>query len=215
MPRTNPHVSAFDPSTWGEDERLYFYHVDRYWEMEKNEPFRNGRPLHAVYLIHKFLDNAKCEIRLFSGSLLRHVRDGQDAGMPIYAEPKVLDAATRLLSRVNGRIEIVVEDGVDAEAGKVENHPLVQAVQELKDQGRMKGRFEIRQANKGQVQQLRDEGRYCHMMIMDSQAYRLERDPANAKAFVNANDEERAVRLIMVFHRMLYLHARPLCQIRP
>ena len=146
---------------------------------------------------------------------MRYVRSGQDAGMAVYADANVLEAAVQLLSKVDGRLLIVVEDGVDADEGKVEGHPLVQAVRKLKDQGRMKGQFEIRQASEAQVQKMRDEGVYHHMMLMDSQAYRVETDRENVGAFVNANDEENVVPLINIFHRMLYRDAQSLCLIEP
>ena len=52
-------INAFDKNTWTESGRFYFDYVEKMLEKEANIVVRNGRPLHAVYLIEAFLRKAQ------------------------------------------------------------------------------------------------------------------------------------------------------------
>ena len=104
-------VSPFDPKELlNEDERFYIRYVDRLMNKRATAEFGNGRPFHAVYLIYKFLMNAQCEVRLFSGSLTRRAEEGKpDAGLLVYEDMHVLKAVRKFLGQENTSLKIVLE----------------------------------------------------------------------------------------------------------
>ena len=210
-------IDAFDPDTWTEDEEYYFRTVDRFWRERAEEPFSNGRPLHAVYLLHKFFTSARHDVRIFSGSLLRHVRKGEvDEGMSIYSDCNVLKAIKDFLSKDGTCLNIVVDEDVDVDDGEgIADHPLVQTVKALEIEGLRKGNCEIRRANPAQIKEMRDNEFYCHMLVMDDSAYRLEIDPKRATAYVNVNDKTRAAGLAGFFDKMLYEEGSKLWSTEP
>ena len=65
MSRGRKSINAFDEDTWTEDEVFYFRSVDLLWNERSSAPISNGRPLHAVYLLHKFFEDAQKEVRIF------------------------------------------------------------------------------------------------------------------------------------------------------
>ena len=184
-------MHAFNDGTWDEGTRLYFGHVERFWAKKSTSWLADLRPLHAVYLLHKLLQNAQREMRIFSGSLPRHVRDGKDRGMAVYAEPKILEAAKGFLSKEDTCLKIVVEKELDVDEGQsVEDHPLMQMVGSLKDEGRLRGSCEIRKASPEQIRKLEEIDVHCHMMLMDKSAYWLKLYPDKVEACGHFNDDD-------------------------
>ena len=146
---------------------------------------------------------------------MRRVPVGKtDEGMLVYEDPHVLEAIRDFLSTDGTRLDIAVENDVDVDAGRVESHPVAQALQSLKAEGRLRGTCEIRKADPEQVALMHEDEVYCHSIIMDREAYRVEIDPAKAKAFVNSNDRVTAESLIGFFED-LYKGGQKLWSISP
>ena len=193
-------INAFDKNTWTESERFYFDYVEKMLEKEANIVVRNGRPLHAVYLIEAFLRKAQKTVRLFSGSLK------QQAGeVKMYGDSNVVNAAKNFLSHPNSKFMIVLENPVDLTEGqRIEDHPVIKEIRELCDGERIEGMLEIRRAAENNIKFLRDQQFCHHMMIMDDRAYRLETDPEQFKAHVNFGDGRTAEKLARIFDRILF-----------
>ena len=124
-------LNPFDPSTWGDDEKLYFNQIDLALEESLNLPLSNGKPAHAVYLIDKLLRNATKNIRLYSGNL-RQVWDDID----VYRHEVILDAVSVLLKR-GADLFITLEEDIDG--GSVMEHPLVRSAFKWNDEGPHEG----------------------------------------------------------------------------
>ena len=85
---------------------------------------------------------------------MRRVPRGKDdAGMLVYEDPHVLNMIKAFLSTDDARLEIVVEEdivvkeNVNVDGEEVDVHPLVRAIQSLKDDDRLRGVCEIRKAD--------------------------------------------------------------------
>ena len=200
-------LNPFDPSTWGDDEKLYFNQIDLALEESLNLPLSNGKPAHAVYLIDKLLRNATKNIRLYSGNL-RQVWDDID----VYRHEVILDAVSVLLKR-GADLFITLEEDIDG--GSVMEHPLVRSAFKWNDEGLMKGLLDIRQADQSSIAYLEERDFNHHWMVMDEQAYRLEADTGDIKAHVNFGDEVVGEALTKIFDRRLFRMARPLVRLVP
>lgn len=201
-------VNAFDDNTWDPAERAYFEYVDAVIARGKNERFSNGKPWHAAYLIYKFLRAAQRHVRLFSGTLVRSTT----AGVRIYEDPNIVEAAGDFLKRPGSSLRIALEKHIDAPGGNPDEHPLVAGVLRLKAQGRLRGSLEIRCVNNQTVNSLRQRGVLHHMMLMDECGWRLETDPnpADVKAIVNAGNSEEAAILGHAFDNGVWPHGETL-----
>ena len=198
--------SAMDKELpWSEGSREYFDYVDDVMERNLDMDFGNGRPLHAAYLIYKFFSHARREMRLFSGSLLRRVREGGlDGGLLVYEDERVLDAVRGFLSKDGTSLKIVVSDPLDIDEGQApEDHPLMKAIQALSDEGKLKGSCEIRRIGKNEQHILHERNRHYHLLLMDRKAYRFERDAKKYKALVNVNDGKLTKILVDFFDETL------------
>ena len=200
-------LNPFDPSTWGDDEKLYFNQIDLALEESLNLPLSNGKPAHAVYLIDKLLRNATKNIRLYSGNL-RQVWDDID----VYRHEVILDAVSVLLKR-GADLFIILEEDIDG--GSVMEHPLVRSAFKWNDEGLLKGLLDIRQADQSSIAYLEERDFNHHWMVMDEQAYRLEADTGDIKAHVNFGDEVVGEALTKIFDRRLFRMARPLVRLVP
>lgn len=202
---TQSNMNAFDKDSWTEDEKFYFGYVDQLVSARTDKRISNGRPLHAIYLIHAFLRNAVREVCLFSGSLRRIIPDGVDEGTLIYSDPNILSAVKGFLSQEGSHLKIVLERDIDINLGsKVESHPLIATILKMKSENNLVGSFEIRQADKEQLTFLRANDFCHHMMVMDDQVYRLETDHDQAKAYVNFGDKGTATALSKIFDDILF-----------
>ena len=82
-----------------------FQVVDKVIDGGKDERFSNGRPWHAAYLIFKFLQAAKQQVRIFSGTLVRTT----PSGVRIYEEPHIVEAAGDFLKQPGSALRIALE----------------------------------------------------------------------------------------------------------
>ena len=157
-PQKEP-LDPFDKNTWSDIEKLYFERVDDFFERDVGEQFTNGNAAHAVYLITKFFQNAKREVRIFSGRLTRKASNG----VQIYANPNLVKAVGGFLKR-GGELKIVLQEDLD---GTIEEHPLVRDCLNLK-------KFHLVRANDDSIAFLREQAFLHHMMVMDEKAWRIE-----------------------------------------
>lgn len=195
-------LDPFDSTTWNSDEKRYFGQIDSALNERLDLPLSNGKPVHAVYLIDKFLRHATKNIRLYSGNL-RQAWDEID----VYRHARILDAAKALLCR-GADLLIVLEGKIDG--GSVTEHPLVRSAATWRDEGLMKGLLDIRQADQASIDFLKGRGFNHHWMVMDEQAYRLEADTGDVKAHVNFGDRAVGKALCDIFDKHLFQMAKPL-----
>ena len=202
-------ISPFDKETWTESERFYFDYVERMLDEGANVVVKNGRPIHAIYLIEAFLRKAKNTVRLFSGTLRQRTEE-----LEIYSDSHVVAAVRNFLSRSGTDMRIVLENPIDLTEGqRMEDHPMIDTAYGLRDEGRMGGAFRVRRARKDNIRFLQRE-KFCHhMVIIDERAYRLETDPEKFKAHVNFGDEKTAGKLSQVFDLILFDSGEPLVSI--
>ena len=188
---------------------FYFDYVERMLDEGANVVVKNGRPIHAIYLIEAFLRKAKNTVRLFSGTLKQRTDE-----LKIYGDSHVVAAARNFLSRSGTDMRIVLENPIDLTEGqRMEDHPMIDTAYGLRDEGRMGGGFRVRRARKDNIRFLRRE-KFCHhMVIIDERAYRLETDPEKFKAHVNFGDKKTAGKLSQVFDRILFDGGEPLVSI--
>ena len=81
----------FDHSTWTDQDRFYFGYVDEMLADGVDAPISNVEPTHATCLVRTLLQNAKHQVRLFTGRL---PSEGEKA---IYIAPAIAEAAKELL----------------------------------------------------------------------------------------------------------------------
>ena len=193
-------INAFDESTWTESERFYFGYVEKMLESGANVIVKNGRPIHAIYLIEAFLRKAKNTVRLFSGTLKQRTDE-----LEMYGDSHVVTAARNFLSQPGTDLKIVLESHIDLMEGeRIENHPMIGMAYELRAAGRMGGAIRVRRAHEDNIEFLRRE-KFCHhMLIIDDHAYRLETDTEKFKAHVNFGDARTAGKLSKIFDRILF-----------
>lgn len=191
-------LDPFDESTWNEDQRWYFEHVDQALETGEDVIISNGKPEHAVFLIHRFLENATEVVRLFSGRLAQTY-----GGVEIYRNRYVGQAAEKALQSGTD-IRIVLEADLDVEGENPDHHPLVRLAQELREAGELAGTLEIKKASSASIRFLKDKEFRYHWMTMDDQAYRLETDTKNTKAHVNFGTPQVARSLATIFDNTLW-----------
>ena len=215
----NTGINAFNPLTWDDDAKVYFNFVNRVMREKSDMPFSNGRPLHAIYLIHEFFRNAEREMRLFSGNLARRVKGDErvDKNMRVYSDPYIIDAVKDFLSREGADLKIVIEKPLDVDKGQdLESHPLVHAVKSLRDEGGLKGNFKLCQVNPSVTNAAGDNSTHPnrqHLMLMDKSAFRIEIDHEKSEAYVCVNDKNLSKILVDFFDETLYKNGKLLCSI--
>ena len=195
-------VNPFDPNTWTEEERFYFEYVDKKLKAKENVGISNGKPIHAVYLIERFLRQATQQVRLFSGKLSR----AAESGTQIYADPHVAAAALKFLSKEDSRLTVVLEKDIDvAPRQSVKDHPLVNEILTAKERNEVAGTFELCKIDNDQLDFLNKQKANSHFMVLDKRAYRIETDPNPEKltAYVNFGDTKSAGILADLFDKCI------------
>ena len=177
--------SIFAADGANDEERQYFKMIDSAFSAKNDRVISNGRPAHAVYLLHKFLDNAKSSVKILSGSLSRTFD-----GVLAYADPEMANAAIKFLGRQNSRLSILIVDDIDVgpEQGALD-HPLLAAI----ERAEISGRVTVAKAD------TKNWGGDFHFIVMDETASRVEYDTENAQAFVNLGDSGFASQLARAF----------------
>lgn len=202
-------VDPFDSNTWNEEERRYFEHVDRALRFRINRVISNGRVEHAAYIIHKLLISAQRKVRIFSGRLSRTYN-----GFNVYSNDQIIKAIEKFLSLPGSELTVILEHELDIESHEtIKDHPVVHVVDEAKQTGRLRGKFEIRQASEEATHFLREKDYSNHWMLMDNEAYRLETNTEQAGAHVNFADAKTAGALAIIFDKLLYQKGRELIRI--
>ncbi len=205
---THTQIDVFDKKTWGEDERRYFEIIDQACLSKKNALLSNGQPAHAVYIIHKFLKNAQQHVRLFTGRLLCALED-----VPVYQNMHIIKAARTFLGKSGATLSVILEKDIDVPpGGQPQDHPFIQAVAAAKESGEIQGSLKVYRALEEHIKILREVNFSYHWMVMDEQAYRLEKDTEKATAFVNFGDTEKAARLSGLFDDIA-MRSQVLCEI--
>ena len=199
-------IDVFDKSVWGEDERRYFGIIDQACKEKKDALLSNGRPEHAVYLIHKFLENAQQHVRLLTGQLSRTLD-----GVEVYKNPHIIKAALTFLAKEDTALSVISENDIDV-PGPSQDHPFIQEVTSAKERGDIQGSLKVYRESEEHKTILREANFSYHWMVMDEQAYRLEKDKDKATAFVNFGDKDRATRLANLFDSIA-VRSRVLCEV--
>ena len=176
--------SVFDEKSRTEGEKLYFGMIDRAAKVRGDRIISNGRPAHAVYLIHKFFTIAQREVKVFTGRLARQVDS-----VLAYGDPKVCDAAAAFLRR-GGTLSILVGEDVDVDEGKGPiSHPMLKRVS---DDGLL-DRVRIARQRKP------DDHWPYHFLLVDEAAHRIETDNEKAEAIVSFNRPDIGKRISWFF----------------
>ena len=169
--------SIFPISSRSDDEQTYFRIIDEAIGATKPRVISNGRPAHAIYLIYKFLACVAQNVRIYTGSLKRHLDDNLAA----YADQTVISTAIGFLRNPTASLCVVIADELDTgEDQSVISHPMVKEIQDAN----VNGEFTLFR----ETTQRPDFTE--HLLIMDDQAVRVETDPRNTKAFVSFGDRE-------------------------
>ena len=100
--------SIFAAESVNEEERLYFKMIDAAFKAKEDRNISNGKPAHAVYLLHKLLDNAEKSVRIFTGNLSRTFN-----GVSAFADPEMANAAVNFLRQEHSVLSILVADDLD------------------------------------------------------------------------------------------------------
>jgi len=186
-------MSVFDKNQWTVEQRRYFEYIHRCALLSKDQWISNGKPSHAIFLVGKFLELATSKVRILSGSLKRESdieTVGNGGKLPIYADTGLLDRVENFLTQDEGvELSIITERPIDLPPeAELAEHPLIKRVLSLKEQGRLKGRFALRQLSYPDAF-VKSFGH--HFAVMDQDAYRLETDTDNAKAVANFGREDK------------------------
>lgn len=182
----------------------YYSNIDECAENKTDQLIPNGLAEHAVYLMSKMFSNAIEHVRLFTGELTdaitRNVKDGTPQTVPVYTEPKLIEAARNFLKREGSILDILVQD----DSGNIALRGFVQIIQKMKAEGEVIGTVNIRKANP-EIMSLKN-----HFMVMDDMGYRLETEHKNTKAVANFGDKEFSCSLAKVFDNVLFKNGTPL-----
>ena len=191
MPKTALTRDIFESAD--EEEQLYFEMIDRVARDRSDQVISNGRPAHAVYLLHKFFEIAEQSIKIFTGRLSQ-AHDGVLA----YANPKLADAAVNFLQKANTSLSIVIADRLDvAEGESSSNHPFLTRIWNSEP----KGQFEVYQALKNESPILP-----YHFLVMDGSAIRVEMNTEDVTAIASFNSSDLAAGLTSLYDA--YVHDR-------
>ena len=161
--------------------------IDRAFETWDDRPISNGEAVHAVYLICKFLETAQRRVKVRTGHLSRTFN-----GVLAYGEPELAERTIGFLQR-GGELHIVIVEEPDLEEGQeIKDHPLLKI---LCDADIGKGRVRVSQYRGTPHAEVPP----YHFIVVDGEAYRLEHDPDNAKAFVELRNTKTAGMLESIF----------------
>lgn len=204
------HTAAAKPTS---EDQGYYRNVDRCVSEKLDQPISNALPAHACYLMTKMFQTAHKRIRLYSGSLERRVKescalDGEPEGatgsadlVDVYADKALLAAVCDFVGNRGGDVSIIVQKDVD---GGVETHPLISLITEMKRDGSLRGKVEVKQLGKQYADAIEN-----HFMVMDDTAYRFEFDHNPCRAQANFGDLKTAKALAELFDENLFPAGKP------
>ena len=202
-------LDAFDSRTWSADERYYFGYIDRAYAESLDENISNGRVEHAAYIIYKFLMNATRDICIYSGALSRTYNN-----VSVFGNAIILGAVEHFLARPDSRFQIVVEHALDVGPNETPaHHPVVRTVQAMKQDARLRGQLEIRQAVREGMDFLEEKNFDNHWMTMDDHAYRIETNRERAGAHVNFNHPKTTLALRKIFDVKMFEPGTPVIRV--
>ena len=180
--------SIFREDATDEDERLYFNMVDAAFKAREHKVITNGKPAHAVYLLHKLLDGAERTVCVYTGKLMQTFGD-----VMAYGDPEMAASAVKFLEKAGTKLAIVVADGVDVPNGsRPGTHPFIKAI--LDAGHRIKGEWSVTIGGQASFM--------YHFLVMDERALRIEVDTDNAQAYANFADPTLAKKLAQIFDRL-------------
>jgi hypothetical protein len=196
-----------------EEQAEYYHNIDRCSDGAIDQPISNALPEHARYLMTKMFSVAIKQIRLYSGRLEQSVysrdmceasKDNNADGTPVavYSDHNLLSAVRGFLSKDNNcELRILVQTGVD---GGIESHPLLSLISEMRNNGSLLGKVEIRQLKEKHLKGEHFDVFEHHFMVMDSTAYRFEFDHNPCRAQANFGDSKTAKSLAELFDDFLF-----------
>lgn len=174
-------IFASDPT---DAERLYRRLIDEAARDRKNKIIRNGKPAHAVYLLHTLLANAGESIKLLTRNLARTADpDEEDSDQPIYVyqDPQITKDARTFFQTPGAVMEIIIASDPDLEEGDdLADHPFIKAVLPVAGDRLKVFRMVDVEAAKEEFSFLGND-----FIVMDRRAFRLETDTTNKTAFIN------------------------------
>jgi len=190
----------------GNTEELNYYRsIDECAKNDSNSLIENGAPAHATYLMVKMFSKAARQIRLFSGSLcLACAKNDIPNKEKVYASDDLIKEAVDFLLVRGGKLNIVLERDID---GELNSHPLIKAIDDIKD--KIKGQVRV-----CKLLPEADIPDRKHFMTMDNQAYRVEYDHKNTKAFANFGDKILACTWVDYFDTTLLPNSKPIYEIK-
>lgn len=184
----------------------YYSVVNDFAINRTDQDISNGKPDHAVYLISKLFEVANDKVRLYSDHLTHFVTDKKTGiKTDIYGANLVVAQLKSFLKKEGNKLDIVVEN----EINKIAEHPLVVAIDELKNNNELVGTVEIKQVQPVAIKWLEDNKFTNHFMVSDDLANRVELDdnPDDYKAIANFNNAKKSKELINLFDNMHWKYA--------
>ena len=188
-------IDVFDRTQWSDEEKRYYAIVDGACEASKDMLIGNGNAKHAVFLMERFLrKSAERIVRLYSGSLIRHVTyEGKT--LDVYANERLIESAATFVQRPDAELRILLEDELDG--GSPEQHPLIRRVLDVAPVGAL----QLARISPQWRQRLSKHGFTMHWMTVDEKGFRLERDVDAHTALANFRSPRHAQRLADLFDR--------------
>lgn len=189
-----PRSIFSDPT---EEEKLYFGAIDGVFQEDSKRVISNSKPGHAVYLIHKFLENAEHSIKICTGRLAQEVE-----GVWAYGDPKLAESAIKFLQKPDTELSIILLDEEGPELKEEENladHPFLGRIKQASD--KLKGMLNVFQVSNEWYSQFSFRH---HFLVMDNHALRVEMhrnkaDMSETKALATLHDQEFAESVADVF----------------
>ena len=180
-----------------EEEELYIRAIDNVFQKDSKQVISNSKSGHAVYLIHKFLENAVRSVKICTGRLAREV-----GGVSAYGDPKLAESAIKFLRKPDVQLSIIILDerGHDLGEGKgLDSHPFLKRICE--ESPTLKGTLTAYQVSQDWYKKLAFRH---HFLVMDDIALRLEMhekraDTSSTKAIATLHDKEFAESVADVF----------------
>jgi len=154
--------------------------IDRLARGSVNQRIPNGHPMHAAILMESMFENARNDMRIFSGQLAGET----------YDQPELIDAACRFLERPGARLRILLQDTLPIE--ELARKRLV--VELAEKNSRRLGAMELRTATGVYA-----SGAAKHFAVMDDRGFRFEVDHPGTQAIANFNEQDAARDLSAAF----------------
>ncbi len=169
------------------DERAYRRLVDDALRYKVNRKIINRKPAHAVYVLRRFFECARNDVRIYTGRLSRSI-----GNVRAYADPEIVAAAVEFLRREESRLSIVILGAPDVDPGQpLESHPLLAAISEAEG---IRGTVCV---SRGDLREWKDFP--YHFIIMDREAVRIEFDGNSVDAALRFGDAHFVSRLVRIY----------------